>query len=491
MQTTMGPSKVEGGRGSRGGGGARKLPASVAGLLAAALLLAASCGGAGDTPAESGGKGKFKGKGKGDGAVPAVAAQAVLKDVPVEIQVVGNVEPYSTVSVRSQVSGQLTRVLFQDGEYVAKDAPLFSIDPRQIEGQLAQATANLARSKAQLAQAQANLARDSAQEAYARQVAERYGELAKEGIFSKEQGQQSQANADALLQAVAADRAAIESAQAQIAADQATVDNINLQRSYTEITAPIEGRTGNIVQKAGNIVIANNTELAVIQQVQPIYVSFAVPEARLSEVKRYFDQGGKLPVMVQSQDGSGDVENGALTFIDSAVDTNTGTIRLKGTFSNERRNLWPGQFVNVTLRLTTRHNAVVIPNQAVQTGQDGNFVYVVDDGNRVEARPVVLGPRLDLDMVIEDGLQAGETVVTEGQLRLEPGARVQLRGPGDELVSGGEDFAPPPGGPGDGPGGRKGGFDRSQFEPEGSDPDAGALPPQKGRGSGRGSFGSQ
>jgi multidrug efflux system membrane fusion protein len=395
----------------------------------AGMLLLAGCA-AEETAAAKGegGKGKFgKGGRGGGGPVPVVVAPAVLKDVPIEIQVVGNVEASAVVSVRSQVSGQLTEVFFKDGDYVRKGDHLFTVDPRQIEGQLAQAEANLARSTAMLAQAQANLARDTAQERNARQIAERYAKLAESGIFSREQQQQAAANADALAQTVAADRAAITSAEAQIEADKAAINNIKLQRSYTSIYAPIDGRTGNIVQRPGNIITANNTELAVIHQVEPIYVSFAVPEARLAEVKRFFDSGARLPVIARAQDGSGGTEFGTLTFIDNAVDTSTGTIRLRGTFDNKNRTLWPGQFVNVTLQLTTRRNSVVVPNQAVQTGQDGTYVYVVNNDGTVAFRPVKVGPRVDLDLVIEEGLQAGEVVVTEGQLRLQPGARIQTR----------------------------------------------------------------
>lgn len=404
-------------------------------VLCALALLLAGCA-ATETPVATG-KGNAKGKGKGGGPVPVITAVAHLKDVPIEIQVVGNVEPYSVVSIRAQVSGQLTNVLLKDGDFVKKGDPLFTIDSRQIDGQLAQAEANLARSTAQLAQAEANLARDSAQETYSRSVADRNAQLVQDGILSKDQGQQSRASADALGQAMVADRAAIQSARAQIAADQAAISNIRLQKTYTSVSAPIEGRTGNVTQKLGNIVTANNTELASIQQVEPIYVAFAVPESRLNEIKRYFDEGGKLPVTTRPQGdspvGSGiggaeAVERGYLTFIDSSVDTSTGTIRLKGTFTNENRKLWPGQFVNVTLQLTTRRNAVVIPNQAIQTGQDGTFVYVVDEDQKVSFRPVKVGPRVDLEMVIEDGLKAGETVVTEGQLRLQPGSTVQTSG---------------------------------------------------------------
>ena len=395
--------------------------------------LAVVLGGCTQETAAPDAKAKFKGKGKGGGPVPVVTAAARLKDVPIEIQVVGNVEPYSTVSIRAQVSGQLTNVLLKDGDFVKKGDPLFTIDSRQIDGQLAQAEANLARSTAQLAQAEANLARDSAQEAYSRSVADRNAQLVQDGILSKDQGQQTRANADALAQSMAADRAAIQSARAQIQADQAAINNIRLQKTYPAVAAPIDGRTGNVTQKLGNIVTANNTELANIQQMEPIYVSFAVPESRLAEIKRYFDAGGKLPVTTHPQGdtpgaNSAVSEHGFLTFIDSSVDTSTGTIRLKGTFTNASHTLWPGQFVNVTLQLTTRRNAVVVPNQAVQTGQDGTFVYVVDDQQKVAFRPVKVGPRVDLDMVIEEGLKAGETVVTEGQLRLQPGSTVQANG---------------------------------------------------------------
>jgi multidrug efflux system membrane fusion protein len=379
-------------------------------------------------PAAADTKGKFKGKGKNGGPVPVVTAVANVRDVPIEIQVVGNVEAYSSVSVRAQVSGQLTSVSLRDGDFVKKGDPLFTIDSRQIDGQLAQAEANLARSMALQSQAEANLARDSAQASYSRNVAERFAQGQKDGIFTVDQAQQSRANADALAQGIAADNAAIASAKAQIEADKANVNNIQLQKSYTSIPAPVDGRVGIVTQKLGNIVTANSTELAVIAQVEPIYVTFAVPEARLNEITSYFDRGGKLPVAAQPQDGSGKQEHGDLSFIDNAVDTTTGTIKLKGTFKNMDHSLWPGQFVNVTLQLTTRQNAVTVPNQAVQTGQDGTFIYVVGEDRKVQFRPVKIGPRVDLDVVIDDGIKPGDVVVTDGQLRLQPGSEVQTGG---------------------------------------------------------------
>jgi multidrug efflux system membrane fusion protein len=395
----------------------------------AAALLAAAC--TSSTTAESapGGKGGKKGKNFAAGPVPVVTAVVTPKNVPIEIQVVGNVEAFSVVSVRAQVGGQLTAVNIRDGQDVKKGDLLFTIDPRPLEGQLAQAQANLARSRAQLEQAEANLARDMAQEKNARAVAQRAQKLFEEKLISREQADQLHTTADVQANALNADRAAINSARAQIEADQAAINNIRLQLSYTRIEAQIDGRTGNVTNKLGNIVNPGNTELVQILQMEPIYVTFAVPEARLAEVKRYMGSG-TLPVTARPQDGSGEAEFGQLTFIDNAVDTSTGTIKLKGTFQNKGHKLWPGQFVNVTLRLTTRGGALVVPNQAVQTGQDGTFVYVVKEDRTVEVRPVTTGPRIDLDLVIDKGLQAGEIVVTEGQLRLQPGARVQMRGEG-------------------------------------------------------------
>ena len=247
-----------------------------------------------------------------------------------------------------------------------------------------------------------------------------------QGIISRDQSEQLRANADAMAQAVAADKATIESAKAAIGASRAAAENARVQLSYTKIISPIDGRTGNLTVKQGNVVTANNLELVTINEVEPIYVTFAVPESQLPAIKRFMAQG-KLPVRARPQDESGDEETGVLTFVDNAVDMTTGTIRLKGTFPNRDHQLWPGEFVRVTLRLTTQQNAVVVPNEAVQTGQNGSFVYVVKQDRTVESRPVTTGARVDQDLVIDSGLQAGETVVTEGQLRLAPGSRVAVR----------------------------------------------------------------
>jgi multidrug efflux system membrane fusion protein len=406
-------------------------------LLITGLFALIGC--SGSTPSEApdpSAKAKGKGGGRkgsfdGGGPAPVVVAKVSQKDVPIEVSVVGNVEAYATIMIIPQVGGQLQQVSFSEGDIVKKGQKLFMIDPRPLQAQLEQSTANLARDKALLSQAEANLARDIASEKYARAEAGRYGKLFEQGIVSKEQGDQYLTNADTLEQSVLADRAAIESDRAQMSSDQAAIENAKVQLSYTTIPSPIDGKTGNLTVKQGAVVTANTTNLDTITQIEPIYVTFAVPEAELADVKRYMAQG-KLMVTARTQTGDA-MEHGELTFVDNNVDMTTGTIKLKGTFPNTDRKLWPGQYVNVVLRLTTRPHALVVPNQAVQSGQDGTFVYLVKGSGSdrtVTARNVTTGPRVDQDLVIEKGLEDGDTVVTEGQLRLAPGSRVQVRGEG-------------------------------------------------------------
>jgi len=357
--------------------------------------------------------------------VPVVVATVSQRTVPVDIQVIGNVEAYATIGVKSQVNGELTVAHFREGDFVKKGDVLFTIDQRMLEAQVKQAQATLARDKAQFNLAQANLARDTAQEKYARDQAARYRNLFQKGVISREQFDQYQTGSDVQTEAVHADKAAVESSQAAVAADGAALRNIEVQLSYTEIRSPIDGRTGNVMIKQGNVVKANDVDLVTINQLQPIYVTFTVPEARLPEIKRYMAQG-KVRVLASPPD-SGEVETGDLTFIDNAVDMTTGTIKLKGTFANSNRKLWPGQFVQVTLRLGASRDALLVPLEAVQNGQDGQFVFVVKHDMTVDARPVVAGARVEKDQVIEQGLRPGETVVTEGQLRLAPGVRVKVQ----------------------------------------------------------------
>jgi multidrug efflux system membrane fusion protein len=414
-----------------GVGGVRKA-LYLLGFIVALLVLSSGCSNSGASAAGSSGAPGAPGGGKGGrgrgggGDVPVTVAKVSQKNVPVEIQVIGNVEAYSTITVKAQTGGQLLKVRFNEGDYVKKDDLLFEIDRRPLEAAVNQALANSARDAAALGQAEANLRRDEAQAKYAVDQANRYAELAKSGIISRDQAEQLRASADAVSNAVLADKAAIESARAAIGSSKAMMENAQVMLGYTEIRSPIDGRTGNLAIKQGNVVTANNMDLMTINQVEPIYVTFAVPESQLPAIKRYMAQA-KLPVRARPQDEAAAEETGVLTFVDNAVDMTTGTIRLKGTFPNTDHQLWPGQFVRVTLRLTTQQNAVVVPNEAIQAGQNGQFVYVVKEDRTVDSRTVTTGARVDQDMVVESGLEPGETVVTEGQLRLAPGSRVVVR----------------------------------------------------------------
>lgn len=395
-------------------------------LLSGLILAGCSGGDAASATGPGEGKGGRGGRKGGGAAVPVAVAISASRDVPVQIQVIGNVEAYASVSVKAQVSGQLAAVNFQEGDFVRKGDLLFSVDPRSFEAALNQALATNARDEAALGQVTANLARDTAQARYAESQAGRYAELFKSGIVARDQAEQLRAAADAANQAVAADKAAIESAKAAIAGSKAAIENARIQLGYTKITSPLAGRTGAVNVKQGNVVTANSMELATIHQVEPIYVTFAVPENQLAAVRKYMGQR-KLAVQAQPQEAPDQVETGVLTFIDNAVDQSTGTIRLKATFPNKKHTLWPGQFVHVTLHLATQTNAIVVPTEAVQTGQDGTFVYVVKQDRTVESRPVVVGARVEEQIVLEQGLAAGETVVTEGHLRLAPGSHVVLK----------------------------------------------------------------
>jgi multidrug efflux system membrane fusion protein len=389
-------------------------------------LLLSACSSAGSSAAAAPGGGKGGRKGMA-GDVPVTVAVSAIRNVPVEIQVIGHVEAYSTISLKAQVTGELTKANFQEGDYVRKNDLLFTIDQRPLQAALNQAVANAARDEAALGQAQANLARDTAQAQYAEASADRYARLFQEKVVSRDQSEQFRTTAAAAKQLVEADKAAIESAKAAIGASKAAVENARVQLAYTEIRSPLDGRTGNFTVKQGNVVMANSMELCTINQIEPIYVTFSVPESQLPAIKRYMAVG-KLPVLSQPQDdAAGETETGILTFVDNAVDVTTGTITLKGTFPNTDRKLWPGQFVRVTLRLTTRADAVTIPNEAVMSGQSGSYVYVVKADRTADTRNVVAGARVGEDVVIESGLQAGETVVKEGQLRLAPGSRVAVR----------------------------------------------------------------
>jgi len=330
--------------------------------------------------------------------VPVEVAKATQRDMPVQVKAIGNVEAYSTVTVKSRVDGEIQKAYFTEGQDVKKGDLLFSIDPRPFE------TA--------LQQAEANLARDEAQAEYAKSEAQQYTALHQAGIVSQIQYQQYTSNAAALDAAVRADKAAVE--------------NAKIQLGYCSIYSPISGRTGSLLVHPGNLVKNNDTSLVVINQVNPIYIDFSVPEQYLAQI-RQFQAGGRLRVLAYPSDGKADPSIGVLSFINNTVDSSTGTIALKGTFSNLDRRLWPGQFVNVILDLAVQRNATVVPSQAVQTGENGQYVYVVKPDNTVELRPVTVGNTLAGLTIIEKGVKPGETVVTNGQLRLYPGAKVSFK----------------------------------------------------------------
>jgi len=335
-------------------------------------------------------------------AVPVTVAEALQKDVPMQLSAIGNVEAYKTVSVRARIGGELEKVYFAEGDYVKEGDLLFLIDPRPYQ--------------AALKQAEANLARDSVQAANAEKDAQRYADLVQQGIVAKEQYDQMRTAADALYAAVKADRAAAE--------------NAGLQLEYCKIRSPITGRTGKLKIDRGNMIKANDdTPLVVINQILPIYVSFSVPEKELQEIKKH--QGnGKLTVEAIIPGTKGLPPAGELTFINNTVDINTGTILLKATFANNDKALWPGQFVKVLLKLGIQHGAVVVPSQAVQSGQSGSYVFVVKKDRTAEMRMVEAGRATNGELVIDKGIQPGETVVTDGQLQLSTGTTVEIKNTG-------------------------------------------------------------
>jgi multidrug efflux system membrane fusion protein len=370
------------------------------------------------------------------GAVPVVTASAVQKDVPIEIEAIGNVEAYETVAVRAQVTGQLTDVHFREGDFVKKGDLLFSLDRRPFEAAVQQAEANHKRDLAVFNQAQAQLQRDGAQAEYQQVTAQRQAELNQRGIISKDQAEQSRANADAVKASVEADRAAVESARAQVAAGEAAVDNARVQLSYATIHSPINGRTGDLAVKGGNLVTANTTQLMTIAQVEPVFVTFTVPAVHLPAIKAHMSDQ-KLPVVATPQDSDAQAANGVLAFVDNAVDPSTDTIKLKAMFANDDRRLWPGQFARVVLRLSTLQHATVVPTEAIQTGQDGQYVFIVKPDSTVDLRPVTTATRVKEEVVVEKGVSPGDVVVTEGQLRLEPGSHITTREGGSGGSGGG------------------------------------------------------
>jgi multidrug efflux system membrane fusion protein len=341
--------------------------------------------------------------------VPVTVAQVQKKTVPQQVTAIGTVEPMQTVQVKTMVGGTLTGVHFREGQEVKRGDLLFTVDPRPYQAALAQAQSAVARDRAKLVDAESNAARLT--------------ELAKKEYVAERQAESARADALSLKATVAADEAAVEQAR--------------LNLDYCTIRSPVTGRSGSVLIHAGNVVKANDLSLVVIDQMQPIYVSFAVPERVLPQIRAR--AGEQLPVDARLSDQRpgeipeakairGEAERGVLTFVDNAVNSTTGTILLKATFDNKDETLWPGSFAMATVTLGEIRDATVAPSQAVQRGQQGQYVFVVKQDGTVESRPVTVSLQDERQAVIEKGLAPGEVVVTDGQLRLAPGARVQVKG---------------------------------------------------------------
>jgi multidrug efflux system membrane fusion protein len=355
---------------------------------------------------------------------PVSVAVAKEETVPVDVTAVGTVEPSAVVQVRSRVSGELIRVSMIEGSDVHEGDLLFEIDPRPYREALRQAEASVAKDTAQLKQAEANVVRDQAQLKSVQSDADRYDVLFNKGVVSRQQRDQGRSTSDALLASIEGDRAAIESSRASIENDRSQADRARLDLEYCQIRSPITGRVGNLLVHQGNLVSdTSQNPLVIIHRVQPIWVSFGVPEEHLEAIRKTPPQN--LPIRASVQDNPSQTVRGTLIVVDNTVDPTTGTIKLKANFENQDRLLWPGQFVNVTLTLGTLKKAVVVPAEAVQPGQKSPMVYVVKPDQTVEPRPVTVGQDYGKRVIIEKGVAAGESVVTDGQLRLFPGAPVR------------------------------------------------------------------
>ena len=331
---------------------------------------------------------------------PVTTAAVALQAQPLALNVVGLVEPIESVAVKPQAGGVITGVHFTEGGDIRSGQLLFRIDPRPYQ--------------AALHAAEAQLARDSSQAVYTAMQAQRYADLSEKDFVTREQYEQARTQAEMLKAALKVDQAAVEQAR--------------LNLGYTAVTAPISGRTGALLVKRGNVVSANGPALVVINQMDPIRVSFAIPGTELALVQKWAARGTLMVNVRPSRNGSGEeLMTGRLTFLDNAVDAATGTVALKAEFTNEKEQLWPGQFVDVELVLAIENEALTVPVSAVVTGQEGTFVYVITADNKAEKRPVRVNRTLGGIIVLDSGVKAGEQVVTDGQVKLVPGARVEIR----------------------------------------------------------------
>lgn len=388
--------------------------------MCAAVVTAMVLAGAGCTP------GAAKEAAPAKPPAPVKIAAVTERVMPVQVPAPGAVQPIHSVEVKAQVSGIMTDVLFNEGDIVTPGQLLFVIDKRPYEVALRQAKANLAKAQALLQQARATVARDKAQALNAKAILDREQQLLGKGMTSQEKFDQAKANGDAAQAAVAADEAGIQSATEALAVSSAEVDQAQLQLEYCEIKSPLEGKTGAVALKKGNLVKANDAAgLVVINQIKPIYVGFSVPAKHLPDIQRFQAQA---PLSIQAiipEDNQGSV-TGKVSFIDNTVDTFTGSIAMKATFDNEDNRLWPGQFVRVIVEVTAQNNAIVAPTAAILNGQQGPYTYVVNADMKAEMRKVVTGRTVDGFTVVQEGLKPDEKVVTDGQLRLTDGAAVTI-----------------------------------------------------------------
>ena len=336
--------------------------------------------------------------GGGRPPAPVVVSTVEQRNVPVQIAAIGNVEAYQTVQIRSQVNGQIDSIHFKEGQDVRRGQLLYSLDKRPFQ--------------AALEQAQGNLKRDEAQAANAKLYAARYTKLESQGVISHEQADLQRTQASSYSAAVYADQAAVDAAKVQL--------------QYTDIYAPIDARTGALMMNVGNLVKANDTPFLVqLNQIAPIYATFTVPEVHLAEVRQFAAR--KLKVLAYPKGQNSNPAEGLLTFIDNGVDPQTATIKLKATFPNKDKRLWPGEFVNIVLRLSTLDNTITVPTKAVQSGQQGDYVFVVSkDGTATPHQVTTIGTYQNLTLV-KSGVSPGDTVIVDGQLRVTPNGKVAVQ----------------------------------------------------------------
>jgi len=378
----------------------KHLPYSLAGRILMCACLALMLSGCGKTSADSKQKGGGKGgRGGGPTTIPVAVAKAEVRDLPVLLTGLGSVEAFNTVAVKSRIDGQLVQVPVKEGQEVTQGELLAEIDPRPYQVQLSQTEATLFKDQAALKDARLNL--------------DRFQQLYKDGVISKQQ-LDTQGSLEAQLDGA-------------VRADQAQVDTVKLNLAYTRITAPVSGRIGLRQIDVGNMVHASDPNgLLVITQLQPIAVIFNLPQDNLQAVSQHM-RNGKLPVEAYSRDDQTKLASGALTTIDNQIDTTTGTGKLKAVFENRDRSLWPNQFVNVHLLLEVRKNNTVVPAAAIQRGPQGTYVFGVKSDNTAEIRPVTVAFSEGNFTAISQGVSPGDNVVTDGQDKLQPGTRVEIR----------------------------------------------------------------